>query len=81
MPIGDNQPGARTVIGPKVTVALPFSKITNADADAEAREAVAELATLVARLAAQAEGGDASELRSVHDAAEQLATRLSTHDR
>jgi len=80
MPIGDNQPGARTVIGPKVTVALPFSKITNADPDSEVRAAVAELATLVARLAAHSEDGDASELRAVHDAAEQLAARLSTHD-
>jgi len=71
----------RTVIGgrhgsPTVTVALPFSQITNVDA--ELRDAVAELATLVARLAAHASGGDETEAALVHDAAEALAARLST---
>jgi hypothetical protein len=80
--MGDNadQAARRTVIGgrhgsPTVTVALPFARITNVDP--ELRDAVADLATLVARLAAHASGGDETEAGLVHDAAEALTARLS----
>jgi hypothetical protein len=71
----------RTVIGgrhgsPTVTIALPFSKITSADA--ELRDAVADLAILVARLAALPPEGGATEAALVREAAEALAQRLST---
>ena len=71
----------RTVIGgrhgsPTVTVALPFAKITNVDA--ELRDAVADLATLVARLAAHSATGDETEIGAVREAAEELAARLSS---
>ncbi len=62
---------------PTVTVALPFSNITNLDS--ELRDAVADLASLVAQLAAHTEAGEATEIARVAQAAEELATRLSTH--
>jgi diadenosine tetraphosphate (Ap4A) HIT family hydrolase len=69
----------RTNIGgrygsPTITIAWPFSRVTNTDS--ELRDAVAELATLVSR-AAQA-GGDEAELALVQMAADELATRLSS---
>ncbi len=80
--MADNEDRAarRTVIGgrhgsPTVTVALPFASITNVDA--ELRDAVADLATLVARLAALSSAGDETERGLVRDAAEALAARLS----
>jgi hypothetical protein len=72
---GKNRSVPRTVIGPTLTIAWPFSRITNSDS--EVREAVAELATLVARLAAQTDTGDRAEIRFIRDAADELATRLS----
>ncbi len=76
----DGQASGRTVIGgrhgsPTVTVALPFAKITNVDA--ELRDAVAELATLVARLADAAAAGSTDEIRLVREAAGELAARLA----
>ena len=76
---GEHRAAPRNVIGPTFTVALPFSKITSSDA--EVREAVAELAHLVARLAKQTDGGDMAEIKLVRDAAEKLATRMSSRDR
>ena len=54
-----------TVIGgrhgsPTVTLALPFSNIVNLDS--ELRDAVADLASLVAQLAAHTEAGEATEI-------------------
>jgi len=77
------RPGRRTVIGgrhgsPTVTIALPFSRITTGDA--ELRDAVADLATLVGRLAAHSTGNTA-EIRLVREAAEELAERLSSQPR
>ena len=68
----------RTNIGgrygsPTVTIAWPFSNIVNQDT--ELRQAVADLALLVARLAAS--GNDEAERAVVSLAAEELATRLS----
>jgi hypothetical protein len=70
----------RTVIGgrhgsPTVTIAFPFSNMVNVDR--ELRDVVAELASLVARLAEQATGPDTEELAAVRVAAEELAERLS----
>jgi hypothetical protein len=67
----------RTNIGgrygsPTVTVALPFSNIVNKDE--ELRDAVADLATLVAHLASA--GTDEAELAIVRTAAEELSMRL-----
>jgi hypothetical protein len=83
--MGDSEDRAarRTVIGgrhgsPTVTVALPFSKITNIDA--ELRDAVADLATLVARLTAVSSTGDAAEADLVRAAADAIAARLSSED-
>lgn len=75
----DGRASGRTVIGgrhgsPTVTVALPFAKITNVDA--ELRDAVAELAALVARLAEQVAAGSTDEIALVRTAAEELAVRL-----
>jgi hypothetical protein len=72
----------RTVIGgrhgsPALTIAFPFSRITNRD-DAELREAVADLATLVARLAEHSLSGDTAAVGVVRAAAEELAARVST---
>jgi diadenosine tetraphosphate (Ap4A) HIT family hydrolase len=78
LPMAEDDDVRRTNIGgrygsPTFTIALPFSKVTNADDDL--RDAVADLAALVAR-AAQARG-DAAQLALVQKAAEELATRLS----
>jgi hypothetical protein len=74
-------PPGRTVIGgrhgsPSVTIALPFSHITNTDT--ELRDTVADLASLVAQLARAARSGDREQLRLVRTAAEAIAERLST---
>jgi hypothetical protein len=77
--MADHDPEARrTVIGgrhgsPSVTIAWPFSNIVNADV--ELRDAVADLALLVARLAGA--GADGNELTLVRIAAEELSTRLA----
>ncbi len=76
----EEQAARRTVIGgrhgsPTVTIALPFSKITNGDA--ELGDAVGDLATLVARLAAVSSTGDQAEVDLVRAAAEEIAERLS----
>ena len=72
----------RTVIGgrygsPTITVALPFSNIVNKDE--QLRDAVADLATLVARLAAP--GADEAELALVKTAAEELVASIAAPDR
>ena len=69
----------RTVIGgrhgsPSITIAWPFSNIVNTDP--ELRDAIADLATLVARLAAP--GIAESELATLRTAAEELSSRLAT---
>jgi hypothetical protein len=71
-----------TVIGgrhgsPTVTVALPFSNIVQVDR--AVRDAVCELAVLVARLAEGATG-DIEELAGVAAAATALAERLASDD-
>jgi hypothetical protein len=68
----------RTNIGgrygsPTVTIALPFAKITSTDS--ELREAVADLAALVARLAAA--DIDEAERAAIAKAAAELATDIS----
>jgi len=68
----------RTNIGgrygsPTVTIALPFSKIMSTDS--ELREAVADLAALVARLATA--GNDEGERAAIALAAAELSTDLS----
>jgi hypothetical protein len=68
----------RTNIGgrygsPTVTIAWPFSNIVNKDE--ELRDAVADLATLVAHLASA--GNDENELAIVRTAAEELSARLA----
>jgi hypothetical protein len=77
----EEKPGVRTVIGgrhgsPSLTIALPFARITNTDTDL--RDAVAELATLVAQLAAAVSAGDAARLSLAGKAAEELADRVSS---
>ena len=72
-------PEGRTVIGgrhgsPSVTIALPFSRIGGGDE--ELLDAVAELGTLIARLAA-ATPTDATERELVHKAAEELVARVT----
>ena len=67
----------RTNIGgrygsPTVTVALPFSNVVNTDT--ELRDAVADLALLVSRLATP--GIDETEIAIVSAAAEELGKRL-----
>ena len=67
----------RTNIGgrygsPTVTIAWPFSNVVNADT--ELRDAVADLALLVSRLATP--GIDETEIAIVHAAAEELGKRL-----
>jgi hypothetical protein len=69
----------RTNIGgrygsPTVTIALPFSRITSTDT--ELREAVADLAALVARLATAAD--DDGERAAIALAAAELANQLSS---
>ena len=66
----------RTVIGgrhgsPTVTIALPFSAVSNVDS--ELRDAVADLALLVSRLAA---ASDDRDREAVHVAATELGDRL-----
>jgi hypothetical protein len=73
--------GGPTFIGgthgsPSVTIALPFSTITRTDS--ELRGAVAELATLVAQLAAAFMSGDTAQIGIVSAAAEDLAARVSS---
>jgi hypothetical protein len=68
----------RTNIGgrygsPTVTIALPFAKITSTDS--ELREAVADLAALVARLANAAD--DERERAAIALAAGELSSQLS----
>ena len=75
--------GVRTVIGgrhgsPSVTIALPFAKITRTDS--ELRDDTAELATLVAQLAAAVSAGDAARISLAGKAAEELADRISARD-
>jgi len=75
----DDDDVRRTNIGgrygsPTFTIALPFSKIMNTDT--ELRDAVAELAALVAR-AVEARG-DEAQLALVQIAADELATRLGS---
>jgi hypothetical protein len=73
---GEHRGESRTVIGPTVTVALPFSKITKSDPDL--RDAVSLLAGLVSRLAAaQAGDANATEMRDIRAAADGLVTRLA----
>lgn len=77
----DNKPSdRRTVIGgrhgsPTFTIALPFSRIDNTDTDL--RDAVADLAALVARLAELTAPSSPSEIALVRTAAQDLANRLS----
>jgi hypothetical protein len=76
----ENKPEARTVIGgrhgsPSVTIALPFARITSTDS--ELRDVVAELATLVAKLAAAVSVGDAPRISLARKATEELADRLT----
>jgi hypothetical protein len=75
------KPGTRTVIGgrhgsPSVTIALPFARITTTDS--ELRDVVAELATLVAQLAAAVSAGDAARISLARKATEELAERISS---
>jgi hypothetical protein len=72
----------RTVIGgrhgsPSLTIALPFARISSNDDGL--RDAVADLANLVARLAGTA-SSDQSERALVREAAEELANRVSSRD-
>jgi hypothetical protein len=78
----DEPESRRTVIGgrygsPTITVALPFSNIVTKDE--QLRDAVADLATLVARLATA--GVDEAELALVRTAAEELAASIASPDR
>ena len=71
----------RTVIGgrygsPTFTIALPFSTIKNTDD--RLRDAIADLATLVSRLATP--GVDEAELALVAIAAEELAASIASPD-
>jgi hypothetical protein len=74
-------PPNRTAIGgrygsPTITVALPFSRITKVDTDL--RDAVADVAALVARVATAAAAGDAVELEAVQRAAEELSAAVAS---
>ena len=64
---------------PTITIAWPFSHVTRVDTDL--REDLAELAGVVARLAAAAapgtDPGMAGELAAVRQAADDLARRLA----
>jgi hypothetical protein len=76
----NDRAAGHTVIGgkhgsPSVTIALPFSKITSVDS--ELRDAVGELASLVARLAAVSSPGNDDEVALVRTAAQELADRLA----
>lgn len=59
---------------PTITVALPFAQITNVDS--ELRDAVVELASLVAELATHTAAGSTKKIALVADAAEELRRRL-----
>jgi hypothetical protein len=77
----EEKPGARAVIGgrhgsPTLTIALPFARITNTDT--ELRDVVAELATLVAQLAAAVSSGDVARISLSRKAAEELAERITS---
>jgi len=77
----EEKPTARTVIGgrhgsPSLTIAVPFAKITSTDS--ELRDVVAELATLVAQLAAAVSSGDAARIGLSRKAAEELADRITS---
>ena len=79
-PRQSNPPMPRTAIGgrygsPTITVALPFARIAQVDTDL--RDAVADLAALVARLAQPASTIDAAEVAAVRQAAEELVQRLA----
>jgi len=78
----DHEAERRTVIGgrygsPTVTIALPFSNIVNKDE--ELRDAIADVAALVARLASA--GDDEAQRELVRVAAEELAERIASSDR
>jgi hypothetical protein len=71
-----SQPKQQNVVGgrhgsPTVTVAMPFSNVVSVDT--ELREAVAELARLVARLASATDDAERELMRT---AADELASRL-----
>ena len=71
----------QTVIGgrhgsPALTIAFPFSRITSSN-DSELREAISDLALLVARLAEHSLSGDTAAMSVVRRSAEELATRVS----
>jgi hypothetical protein len=71
----------RTVIGgrhgsPALTIAFPFSRITN-NTDAELRQAVADLALLVARLTEHSLSDDTTTVGAVRTAADELAARVA----
>ena len=77
----EEKPAVRTVIGgrhgsPSLTIALPFARITSTDS--ELRDVVAELATIVAQLAAAASSGDAARISLSGKAAAELADRVSS---
>jgi len=77
----NDQSMPRTVIGgrhgsPALTIAFPFSRVVTNN-DAELREAVADLATLVARLAEHSLSRDSAALGVVRTAAEELAARVN----
>jgi len=77
----EEKPGVRTVIGgrhgsPCLTIALPFARITTTDTDL--RDAVADLATLVAQLAAAVSTGDAARISLTRKAAEELGERIAS---
>jgi len=77
----EEKPGVRTVIGgrhgsPSLTIALPFARITTTDTDL--RDAVADLATLVAQLAAAVSTGDAARISLTRKAAEELGERIAS---
>ena len=61
---------------PTVTVALPFSSITTVDSGL--RDAVVDLASLVAELADHAATGSTSGITHVAEAAQELASRLAS---
>ncbi len=73
------KPASRTVIGgrhgsPTVTIALPFSAVSNVDT--ELRDAVADLAALVVRLTDLTDATSDGEREAVRIAAGELADRL-----
>ncbi len=82
MPDDDEVENRRTNIGgrygsPTVTIAWPFSNIVNRDD--ELRDEVANLASIVARLALA--GTDETELAMISTAAHDLSTRVLKQER